>query len=78
MKVARRAHSRGINLDDSGYISGITLAPLLEFSHLEIFELSTLSLLHGIDDTLFYGFKGIIYHENFHFISHIITNDGKI
>jgi len=42
---------RGINLDDSDYISGITLAPLLEFSHLENFELSTLSSFHGIDDT---------------------------
>jgi len=42
---------RGINLDDSDYISGITLAPLLEFLHLENFQLNTLSSLHGIDDT---------------------------
>jgi len=40
----------GIKLDDSDYISGITLAPLLEFSHLENFELNTLSSLRGIDD----------------------------
>ena len=42
---------RGITLDDSDYISGITLAPLLEFSHLKNVELNTLSSLHGIDDT---------------------------
>jgi hypothetical protein len=67
---------RGINLNDSGYISGITLAPLLEFSHLENFELSTLSLLHGID-TLFYGLK-VLFIMKISILYHTITNDGKI